>query len=1145
MLQLKAVYGLSTDLRNHLQVVGDRVFYQAGYNVVAYNFREQNQHSAKKQIAMGLVSAEARPAILCQELGHSSSKRRKLEFPELNVERWVSLAFSTNTEFKSLFALSNQEPLLACVSTDKSKGLLGFVRVPTGPGEELLEVKCSSATESITSETVSVLGSRTFKTFKILPETEKSYTFQTLASCMLSLPDPVSDFVTHIWISPGSLEPSLLVASANELYFVDEKGNEIERLPKSLVPAWKDREDPFAVLTQWSQGFLVGGPYGIAVFVYEYGVFKFQSVREIRVREVEQGVRGLEVSEDRVFITTEHSLLLCSKTVELDKYEVLGLAPHTGPITSMDICIKKPLVATACNKDRSIKIWNFEERTVETLKNETESVSCLSFHPSGLHIVVAFTDKLKLMNVNKDGEPEPYKEISQFRNCTDIRFSNGGHMFAAASQSVIYVYRFYLPDSPLKVFKDHVAKIRSLFWSREDSLLVSCANDGTVYGFRIGLENEGRVLNYNPPKEEKTKGGVTACAVIPNEQSIFAPYSCAATGERVVKEIALSGAERGRRELCKAPITQIAFSSTSRIMVVGTEEGFVRSYKMPYSQHQMYFAAHDQRGVEKLRMAHDNKYLFSAGRDGCLLIFEVRDKEGNAERSKEGFGYSREIFVEKKDLEQLKSDEEEKVEIDNTLTSASRDELNALREGLKKQGENWAREYETLMERKKRIEAENREELKAKKDEYDNFLQFFDNSQGKRVVEENAAFDSHKRQLEVEGANNARECKLQQDSYAKVLGDLQEGYERKLEEERGKREDLERRIQHSRRMHHETMLEIQEEQKEEIHNLTCDSKKKEQELTEKALKSKSEMSMIKKRILANKSDYQKHKDEEERNTLQSEQLKGEQDSLRAEIGAMEQVIRAKDDQIAKHEKTIYDYKKKSQELEKFKYVLDHRIKDLKRQIGPREETLTALKVKTNDMDQELKRHNANNSKLAEAVSELYSHERLMKQDIARQRERIAIKSVRIKQFKDQLYQAVQFIQDEQELKRQARDLHAKFVQATVPMAKVDEEIDQEERNQLKFLWNSVRMLKKNIESEIQMHKNVNTKIMRENVLLIKDITDKRTAVREKSKFTKRPESTELKAEVLELETRVVLYRKKLEEIERRIEGFEAREMEID
>ena len=36
------------------------------------------------------------------------------------------------------------------------------------------------------------------------------------------------------------------------------------------------------------------------------------------------------------------------------------------------------------------------------------------------------------------------------------------------------------------------------------------------------------------------------------------------------------------------------------------------------------------------------------------------------------------------------------------------------------------------------------------------------------------------------------------------------------------------------------------------------------------------------------------------------------------------------------EKRIYDLKKKNQELEKFKFVLDYKIKELKKQIEPRE-----------------------------------------------------------------------------------------------------------------------------------------------------------------------------------------------------------------
>lgn len=43
------------------------------------------------------------------------------------------------------------------------------------------------------------------------------------------------------------------------------------------------------------------------------------------------------------------------------------------------------------------------------------------------------------------------------------------------------------------------------------------------------------------------------------------------------------------------------------------------------------------------------------------------------------------------------------------------------------------------------------------------------------------------------------------------------------------------------------------------------------------------------------------------------------------------------------ERRIYDLKKKNQELEKFKFVLDYKIKELRKQILPREEDIKKMK----------------------------------------------------------------------------------------------------------------------------------------------------------------------------------------------------------
>lgn len=52
------------------------------------------------------------------------------------------------------------------------------------------------------------------------------------------------------------------------------------------------------------------------------------------------------------------------------------------------------------------------------------------------------------------------------------------------------------------------------------------------------------------------------------------------------------------------------------------------------------------------------------------------------------------------------------------------------------------------------------------------------------------------------------------------------------------------------------------------------------------------------------------------------------------------------------EKRIYDLKKKNQELEKFKFVLDYKIKELKKQIEPRENDIMEMKEQIHEVKQD-------------------------------------------------------------------------------------------------------------------------------------------------------------------------------------------------
>lgn len=55
----------------------------------------------------------------------------------------------------------------------------------------------------------------------------------------------------------------------------------------------------------------------------------------------------------------------------------------------------------------------------------------------------------------------------------------------------------------------------------------------------------------------------------------------------------------------------------------------------------------------------------------------------------------------------------------------------------------------------------------------------------------------------------------------------------------------------------------------------------------------------------------------------------------------------RDEHIQDKEKKVYDLKKRNQELEKFKFVLDFRIKELKEQVEPRENEIAEMTMEIN------------------------------------------------------------------------------------------------------------------------------------------------------------------------------------------------------
>ena len=116
-----------------------------------------------------------------------------------------------------------------------------------------------------------------------------------------------------------------------------------------------------------------------------------------------------------------------------------------------------------------------------------EEATAVAFHPSGFHILAAIGDKVMFMNVLSNSISEYHNVI--LKNCREIRFSNGGHMFAAGVGMYTHVFHFYTAENPpnLKCLGHSGNKIMNIDWFEDDSGFSDCCNAGMVLFYDLQL----------------------------------------------------------------------------------------------------------------------------------------------------------------------------------------------------------------------------------------------------------------------------------------------------------------------------------------------------------------------------------------------------------------------------------------------------------------------------------------------------------------------------------------------------------------------------------------------------------------------------------------------------------------------------------
>jgi hypothetical protein len=128
-----------------------------------------------------------------------------------------------------------------------------------------------------------------------------------------------------------------------------------------------------------------------------------------------------------------------------------------------------PLVIDTCPTKRLaliaslhvVALWNCVTGEVEQHIRFPEKISSASFHPSGNHMLIGFSDKLRLANVLVDAV-ETFWEVKT-RLCVDCKFNKRGTHFATISGLSIEVYDF-IQGRKITIIESHGSSFRNLQW---------------------------------------------------------------------------------------------------------------------------------------------------------------------------------------------------------------------------------------------------------------------------------------------------------------------------------------------------------------------------------------------------------------------------------------------------------------------------------------------------------------------------------------------------------------------------------------------------------------------------------------------------------------------------------------------------------
>ena len=1142
----KAFFGISQTVSSNLQVLDEKnILYVGGNSVCVTNTEDKSQRfipgsleglgftaisiSSNKRFVACCDKSE-RPVIHIFDM-RTLRKRKNLQFPETASNEFVSVCFSGDC---TKVAAVTGGPDWSLVVWDWSKAkTIASTSLLSSPSQHISPLRGDShhvqVSFSLTDDSMICVSCRSdIKFFRLFEDAVRELPSTAIPNHQ---PDSSSSdeetkvnqrnnaITCHQWIKDP---PDHLVAgtSGGDLWLFGD-GEFISFLSVSPGPSL-----PILSLSASSAHLAVGSTNGnFAIFSLEdvrnvdpasyYSNLSSSSVEDLNGDGLHEGdITNISFSfkEDQLYLSTSTQQLLSCEVMSPNNITPILHPFHSpSPIQGLSVCSRKPLLASISSTDMTLRLWNYQEKSLVLCHTFTDDPVSVSLHPSGHHIAIGFSDKFRIFHMLSD-DLVMYQEFP-IKGATECEFSTGGHLIALMNGNIINLFDFYSGEK-LGDLRGHNGRVKSLIWQNRDEYLLSCGHDGAVYTWSVHhMKRVGEFVQ---------KGTLFNSLVCSDDTAVVA------SSDMHIKTLTTPSLPSAYEYETGIPLTHLSLVPGKHLLISAIEThgqvpSNLRVYQFPLSGDYSELSCMSS-PITKIVISPDESVAIVSDETGGICILELRDRLGQTVSKIPTLAWSDEVLVSLNDLDekkQLMVELEGKVG-DLKISNEYQLKLKEMNYGekMKEVSERFLQDIEQqktkldlLKEEKTDIELEYEEKLKGMEEKHRNELQDSEHTFQQQIMSEVERYQEllHEKNSQENRFDDQRGSVLQ--AHKQYKDELVKEFVGKLEEEIQFREQLQDEEEEFTKECDEFQNQLEDDIDYEVLEMRKSYEDKIAKAREMNLNYKGENGIIRKKFVVFQRDIDEFNEEMKTLGEREKELHLQIKSLDQEIGSHKREIKLRDSSIGEKEKKIYELKKRNQELEKFKFVLDHKIKELKNQIEPREVEISQMKSQIDEMDDELEKYHRSNASLDVVIGEMRQKIFDANQELnERRRDKISQEGF-INNFKADLQVAATYIQNPTRLVNEMDRLlieYSKGFEMNKTQEKVNEEeedgeekkedtssnlmdpdIEEEFKRQKDHLEGAILSMKKKLQHDAVQFKQDENRLIEQNLGLIREINDQR------------------------------------------------------